>query len=113
MSRTIRRKNVKPDIYVTHDYIKCPEGYYDMYGYQVYKWIPLPEKAMKRSVAKFHSDNGHGTRYHCSTSGRKEFLLTFQCQERRRAKEELRKFMLNEEYEVMVSLNKPKTDYWD
>ena len=110
MSRTIRRKNAEPYTALTHDYVRVLEGDWCPNSW---RWMPLPEKEQKRNLAKFYSDCGHSTKYHCTTRGRKEWLLTFQNTERRSARDQLRKFMLDEEYEVMVSPNRPFLDYWD
>ncbi|MFK5283163.1 hypothetical protein ACI3PL_26690, partial [Lacticaseibacillus paracasei] len=77
------------------------------------KWIPRSKKDLAKKRAIFHSDNTGSTRFYCSTNGKREWILTFQNTERRSSKNELRKFMLDEDYEVMVSTNKPFTDYWD
>lgn len=106
MSRTIRRKNVKLPRWITHKHVRIE-------GLWVWEWIPRSKKELAKERASFYSDNTGSTKYYCSTSGRKEWLLTFQNTERRSARDQLRKYMLDEEDKVMINPNRPFLDYWD
>ena len=111
MSRTIRRKNVHVPYYITKEwhtiwYLKGE------YWHSVRCWEERPEQEVKRRTAKFYSDAGHSTYYHCSTKGRPWFKTLHQRCYRRDANRELHKFSKDEKYEVMI-LAKPKLPYWD
>lgn len=116
MSRTYRRKK------------KLSNGWTDFEwytSYRVYPWederslngyivsirvsYPKGSKEYKKGVARFHSD---GETNHCKEPGpswwRREY---HQRPYRRDAKNELRKFVLDEEYEPMID-EMPVLDYW-
>lgn len=108
MSRTFRKRKKKiwsSDIkYILSDWVYDPEL---MFGYTI-KLDPKSDEA-KRRVAKFRSDAGT---HNCREPGPSWYRrITRQIPLRRDGKEQLRKFMLNEEYEVMITEN-PPLEYW-
>lgn len=110
MSRTYRRKttdriNWACDLeHYISDLVRVP----GTYNY-VSVYYATDSKEYKKGYARYHSDG--------ATSSFKEpgpsFFrnLTAERPHRRDSKEQLRKWIYNEAYEVMI-LSKPKLDYW-
>lgn len=103
MSRTIRRKGVPPPFHITED---CS------WAGGCFTWVKKSDKDLKKALSEFYSDNGHTTKYWCSTNGLRSFENQFQRSYRRDAAEQLRKYMQDPSTEVQL-LTKPRTDYWD
>lgn len=109
MSRTIRRKNETQEYYwILKDwdmYLAMPSGTY------LCKSIYLDKntKAAKKALKHYHGDAGT---HKCKEPGPSWYRrITRQVPLRRNSKEELRKFMLDEEHEVMITEN-PHLEYW-
>jgi hypothetical protein len=103
MSKTVRRKSYVPYWVKTKHVRVAP--------YQ-YARVPLEGKELEKSLAKHHSDAGYVTN---SASGRgcpKWFRRDQQKQYRAECSQELHKFRMNNDYEVMIVAH-PKLDYWD
>lgn len=106
MSRTFRRKNVIAEKWYTHDWVTAFESDWKR---EAYVHVPKSKAVLKKGLARWHSDAGT---YACKEPGPAWFRnLTRQRPLRRKGKEELRKFMLNEEHEVMITENPPLA-YW-
>lgn len=108
MSRTYRRKNTTRVgwattlEYHTSDFVKTESGW---------QWVPYPKdsKEYKKGYAKYHGD--HGT-HNFKEPGPSWFRNLFSTRpERRKAKRELHKYMMNDEYEPMID-SKGKLPYW-
>ncbi len=113
VSRTYRRKTTKRvnwmcdlDYYITE--LVPQEG---INRNRNYIRIPYPKdsKEYKKGYARYHSD---GATNSFKEPGPSFFRnLTAERPHRRSSKEQLRKYLQNQEYEVMV-LSRPKLEYW-
>lgn len=110
VSRTYRRKttnriNWACDLdYFISDLVRVP----GTYNY-VSVYYATDSKEYKKGYARYHSD-GATSRF--KEPGPSFFRnLTAERPHRRDSKEQLRKWIYNEAYEVMI-LSKPKLDYW-
>jgi hypothetical protein len=108
MSRTFRRKNVTQEYYwILRDWDWAYNTYSICYGCR--KIIDPKSQQAKNLLAKYHSDSGT---HACKEPGPAWYRnVTRQRPLRREGKEQLRKFMLNEEHEVMITEN-PPLEYW-
>ena len=101
MSRTIRRKNYPKWMISTRT---------EKYSYALRTYIPLTVLEQLKALAKFHSD---ATPKYSGGAGPSWFRNMYADRPARRQNaQELRKFMLNPEYEPMC-VAKPKLPYWD
>ena len=111
MSRTFRRKNETQEYYwVLRDW----DAYWYFRGY-TYESVArytnyLPKsKEGKKLLNKYHGDAGT---HQCKEPGPSWYRrITRQVPLRRSSKEQLRKFMLDEEFEVIIEEN-PPLEYW-
>lgn len=106
MSRTFRRKNGDPWDKKWHvsDYIRIP-------GTHCYQRIYYEQGSdeYKKGLARYHSDAGTTN---CKEPGPSWFRnLYTQRPHRRHADIEIRKFILNDDYEPMIG-SKDKLEYW-
>lgn len=109
MSRTIRRKNETQEYYwILRDwdtYWNTEDGCW----YSPKVWYDKTSKEGKKALKRYHGDAGS---HKCKEPGPSWYRrITRQIPLRRDSKEELRKFMLNEEHEVMITEN-PPLEYW-
>lgn len=128
MSRTIRRKNYSPK-WVTHDLVAVPTGYLawgkvwnpetkstetfvSKYEAKLYIQVPLEGKALAKSLSKHHGDHGYVT-HSCSGRGAPKWFRQNEEQSfRAKNRQELHKYLRDDEYECMIS-SKSKLPYWD
>lgn len=109
MSRTYRRKNKVGNHWGSFRY--CTGEY--VYGENFWTMVFVPfeknSKEYKKGAAKFHSDAGTIT---CKEPGPSWFRnLYTERPLRRQSKKEIRKFMLDPDYEPIVD-KKGKLEYW-
>ncbi len=101
MSRTFRRKNVIPDRYFTHDWVSR----FDSCNWISYIYVKKEGKDLTRGVARFHSE---GATHNCKEPGPAWYRrITRQIPLRRSSKEQLRKYLYNEEFEVIIEEKPP------
>jgi hypothetical protein len=111
MSRTYRRKNKVGNhwadlAYYTGEYVRIG---YDLWWPRVYVPFDKQSKEYKKGVAKFHSDAGTTN---CKEPGPSWFRnLYTERPLRRQSKREIRKFMLDPDYEPIID-KKGKLEYW-
>lgn len=99
MSRTIRRKSVKPPRWVTHfDRWLSSETYED--------------KKLQKNLHKFYGDYGWNTKYASGRSAPRSFILCYQKSYRSNARLQIIRWLKNEEFECIIR-DKPKLPYWD
>jgi len=107
MSRTYRRKRGDhTDLeWRTRELIRVP-------GYYIWHWVPLdPEsKEYKKIVNKYHSDVGTN-HFSCRAPGW-WITLTSQRPYRRDADRQIKKWMLDPDYEIIIESKEP-LPYWD
>lgn len=105
MARTYRRKNAKWSMgKKDHDLVE----YKSKYGGNFSKWEKLDDKAYKKAWKKFHSDK------EVYTNGIPGWFVNifFQRPDRRKASNELRKYKINQEHEVILSKYKRSAGYY-
>lgn len=103
MSRTKRRKNTKGDYsWLLRDWVRI--------GYGNYVRVPMDpnSKEYVKTLAMYHSDV---YRNHKEPGPAWYRLYTVERPQRRKAKRELQKYMLNEEHVVILN-PKDKLEYW-
>ncbi len=108
MSRTFRRKNETQEYdWILRDW----DWSYNTYGicYGQRKTYDRKSKEAITALAHYHSDAGTYTWREPGPSWFRN--LTSQRPMRRQSKNQLRKFMLDEEFEVIIETN-PKLEYW-
>lgn len=111
MSRTYRRvrqhknKRWNDDLrYYVSEWVRSPSGWL-LYRRQ----FPTNSIEYKKGKARYHSDAGS---HCCKEPGPRWFRNIFaERPNRRKTKAELRKFMLNKEYEPIIT-SKPRLPYW-
>lgn len=104
MSRTVRRKNAKLPIWVSQPWVRVErEGYWAIY---VRPPIDFKNPAYIESKREWHQDS-HSGRY----SPPSWWNNLYQRKHRVKAREELSKWMRDEEYEIILE-DKPHRDYW-
>jgi hypothetical protein len=108
MSRTFRRKNEMQEYqWVLRDW----DWSYNTYGicYGQRKTYDRDSKEAITALVRYHSDAGT---HQCREPGPSWFRnLTSQRPHRRSSKEQLRKFILDQEFEVIIEDN-PHLEYW-
>ncbi len=103
MSRTIRRKNV------TYEYYWVLRDWVISRGFMGYSMHNPKSIEGKKALNRFHSDAGT---HQMREPGPAWFRnVTSQRPLRRHGREQLRKFMLDEEFEVIIEEN-PYLEYW-
>lgn len=105
MSRTKRRKDSKDDYrWLLSDWMKMSEN--------AYTWVRVPmdptTKEYAKTLAMYHSDVYRNFKEPGPAWYR---LYTVERPQRRKAKRELQKYMLNEEHEVILNPKDP-LEYW-
>ena len=103
MSRTIRRKSMVPPRYITFDWVKLNGWWQD---------VPKKDRELAKAIAKFHGDSGYSTHYATGDGPSAWFRRKEQMKYRSDCSRQLRKFMMDSEYEVLILPN-PKWPYWD
>lgn len=99
MSRTIRRKSVKPPRWVTH-----PDRWLSSEIYE--------GEELQKHIHKFHGDHGWPTHYAGFKSAPRSFILSYQKSYRSNSRLQIIRWLKNEEFECIIR-NKPKLPYWD
>lgn len=107
MSRTYRRRKDKAPEWVTHYYIwEYSQGY-------AFKRIPYKGKALKKEVAKWHSDAGwHGNYSACPGWWIHEFMEKPFRTKSRKALKEILHLEDYDEADVPIVYKKPYIYYW-
>jgi hypothetical protein len=105
MSRTIRRKNSKPHKFLTHTWERAED---------TWVWYYVEREDAERRLAQYYSDQGshwHWFSRHKANPGvwAKRF---WQKVYRQDSRNQLRKFSLDEEFEVQIR-NKPRYPWYD
>lgn len=106
MSRTFRRKSGDPSDRLWHisEHRRIP----GTYSYERIYYV-VGSDQYKKGLAKYRSDSGT---HNCKEPGPSWFRnLTSERPQRRFNRNELRKFMRNEEYEPMI-ISRDRLDYW-
>ena len=107
MSRTYRRKSGDhTDLeWQTREMIRVP-------GYYIWHWVPMDPKTKqyKKVVNKYHSDAGTQKFHNCPSGWWVNMVM--QRPHRRDAKRQLKKWMTDPEYEVILNAKEP-LPYWD
>jgi hypothetical protein len=111
MSRTYRRKigskNHYSHYFVTHELIVVESAT----GRKYFQWMPLDKdsKEYKKAMAIYHSDSGT---FSFKEPGPSWFRKLFtERPQRRESERQLRKYLLDEEFEVILN-PKDKLEYW-
>ncbi len=101
MSRTLRRKNA------THDLSRKDYAVVDKHFQTV--WLNFDSKEYIHKKAKFHSDS-----YFCYSVPRWFVNVFFERPNRRKTKKEIKKWLLNDEHEIILDRNRKsaKRLYW-
>lgn len=95
MSRTIRCTQIKPDRYIYFSHERLEDGSWGEVRYS--------DKEIKKRLARYHSDTAKYRRY--LGSAPQSYCNYYQRSMRMKAKTELHKFKVNEDYEVMITAN--------
>ncbi len=103
MSRTFRRKNCT---YEEYDWVLLSWAGYSLHVSRIR--LDKKSKEGKKRLARYHSDAGG---YYKEPGPAWYRRIVAQVPLRRSSKNELRKFMLNEELEVIIE-TKPPLPYW-
>lgn len=107
MSRTIRRKSYVPT-WVKTEWVKVP----GTVGWGSYIRVPLEGKELAKSLHRHHGDAGCVTSTGSGVSCPKWFRQNEQQKYRVQCRQEIAKYLKNEEYECMI-VDNPKLPYWD